>query len=110
MNTATHCSAFAGTISWRQTGFNGICNTVDGGEVRLSQSSGQQASLEACQQACIANSQCRSMSYNKWTQLCNQYSTPCSVTKFEAYTKSFSLKSSSQHLLQWTNRHIYTVS
>ena len=77
--------------SWRQTGFNAICN-VNKGEVKLSQSSGQQSSLAACQQACVANSQCNSISYNAPSKLCNQYSTQCSVTKFEEDTMSYSLQ------------------
>ena len=76
--------------SWTQTGFHGICN-VHNGEVKLSQSSGQRSSLKACQQACLANSKCRSISYTK-KQWCNQYSTSCTSTTFEVGTKSYSLR------------------
>ena len=62
------------------------------GEVQLTQSSGQQSSLEACQQACIANSECVSISYNAPSKQCNQYSTQCSITTFEPETMSYRLE------------------
>ena len=76
-----------GVFKWRQTGFNGICN-VNNGEVKLD---AQVVGFEACQQACIANSKCQSISYNK-DQGCTLYSTPCTSTKFSPYTESFTLK------------------
>ena len=68
--------------NWIFVGHDAACDT-NAGEVSLDQSPAQLASLDACQRSCVADSECRSITYSN-TGSCTRFSTPCSQTKQSA--------------------------
>ena len=76
--------------TWVVVGYDVNCDTAKG-EVYMKQSPGKLPNIEACQKACEADSQCKSIAYfNNRKRWCSHYSTACTKTVF--WKKSVALR------------------
>ena len=76
--THKSCTITTAGNTWTKVGDDAACDTSKGEEF-MQQSPGKLPSLEACQQACEDEQQCKSITYfnSGW---CSLYSTDCSTT------------------------------